>query len=421
MKDLIEIPEFSKYFREISPSDITINKEDIFYRDKYNDIINYIKVIVTYSRPNLLEEYLSPKGAVLINISPGTDIIDFIKLISMNYHLELVEFIESEIIKAPEKFLKIFNQVLETIGENSWRGEDLRSKKEEMEKDPTENEEKSDRRILLINQQLSFKSILEKSNLLEIFFNAQRETNFNFLNSNIILIWINYDIQNVVKNSSKLYNSFDLFTKISLMNKIERETVCRDFLEQNPRIVFDINAIVNFTDNWEVRDLKQLFKVGIFKHYLNSELNEKSNEITPILMDLIDSGEFLPSYLPKIIKNQQIEEDREEERPIMGNLSKLDKWDENNIKNLNDYLTHIQESRVSEFMLEQLYENAAFLNYIELNIIIDKIDKKEPLEDNDRKLLAKYPFILNDAPTKAHINLEKAKKRVDSIKQAFGK
>ena len=72
-------------------------------------------------------------------------------------------------------------------------------------------------------------------------------------------------------------------------------------------------------------------------------------------------------------------------------------------------------------MLNQLYENAAYKNYNELILIIDKIQKKEPLEENDRRLLANYPFILNDPPNKAQIHLEKAKKRVDSIKQAFGK
>jgi hypothetical protein len=72
-------------------------------------------------------------------------------------------------------------------------------------------------------------------------------------------------------------------------------------------------------------------------------------------------------------------------------------------------------------MLNQLYEDAAFKNYREIILIIDKLDKNEPLEKNDRKLLADYPFILNDPPNMALINLEKAKKRVDRIKQAFGK
>ena len=72
-------------------------------------------------------------------------------------------------------------------------------------------------------------------------------------------------------------------------------------------------------------------------------------------------------------------------------------------------------------MLNQLYENAASKNYTELVLIIDKLAKKEPLEENEMKMIAKYPFILNDSPNRAQINLEKAKKRVDLIKQAFGK
>ena len=78
---------------------------------------------------------------------------------------------------------------------------------------------------------------------------------------------------------------------------------------------------------------------------------------------------------------------------------------------------------ISKFqqVLNQLYENAASKNYSELLIIIDKLNKKEVLEDNERRLLAKYPFILNDSPNMALINLEKAKKRVDLIKRAFGK
>ena len=72
-------------------------------------------------------------------------------------------------------------------------------------------------------------------------------------------------------------------------------------------------------------------------------------------------------------------------------------------------------------MLSQLYENAASKNYSELLLVIDKLNKKEPIEDNDSKLLAKYAFVLNDTPSRAQINLEKAKKRVDLIKLAFGK
>ncbi|KKK41631.1 MAG: hypothetical protein Lokiarch_41200, partial [Candidatus Lokiarchaeum sp. GC14_75] len=64
MNDLKDIPGFTKYFRVISPSEISINKENIFYRDKYNDIINYIKTMITFHENNSLIEYFRPKGAI---------------------------------------------------------------------------------------------------------------------------------------------------------------------------------------------------------------------------------------------------------------------------------------------------------------------------------------------------------------------
>jgi hypothetical protein len=86
-----------------------------------------------------------------------------------------------------------------------------------------------------------------------------------------------------------------------------------------------------------------------------------------------------------------------------------------------EVLNQIKEERFSEFMLNQLYENAVSKNYSELLLIIDKLNKQERLEENDRKLLAKYAFVLNDSPKMAQINLEKAKKRIDNLKRAFGK
>ena len=94
---------------------------------------------------------------------------------------------------------------------------------------------------------------------------------------------------------------------------------------------------------------------------------------------------------------------------------------ENDIINKNNIINDIKSQNVSQFMLEQLYENAASKNYTELILIIDKLNKKEVLEENDRKIIAKYPFILNDNANRAQINLEKAKKRIDLLSQAFGK
>ena len=420
MKDLNDIPEFSKYFRVISPSDIEVNKGDIFYRDKYNDIINYIKAMSTFNSDNPLNEYISPKGTILINVNPGTDISEFLKLISMNYSLDLIEFNDHEIRNAPDKFIESFLQILKSIRDAF----DVEAE-EKSEEDNNDNLDDSDtpveKKLLIINQQSNFRTILSESNLLEVFTTSEKEAYSNFLQSNIILIWINYDIRDVIEISSKVYEVFDIFIKISLLDKIERETILRDFLEKNSKIVFDVDALVNYTDNWEVNDIKQLVKVGIFKHFLNSELNETSNEITHILLNLIETGEFLPSIKSKIPHDIQNGEEGKENKHFIQNITKIEEESFKKTNNIDDYIKSIRESRPSEFMLNQLYENAAFSNYNELLLIIDKIDKKEPLEENDRKILAEYPFILTEIPKRAEIKLEKAKKRVDRIKQAFGK
>ena len=84
-------------------------------------------------------------------------------------------------------------------------------------------------------------------------------------------------------------------------------------------------------------------------------------------------------------------------------------------------INKIKSQRISDFMVTQLYEDAASEKYTELVILLDKIKKQEALEEYDKKLLAEYSFILNDPPNIALIALEKAKKRIDNIKKVFGK
>jgi len=424
MNDLSKIPEFLKYFRLISPSEIDINKENIFYRDKYNDIINYIKVMLTKSDDMVIQEYVKPKGALLININLGTDIIDFIKLISSNYYLDLIELDYKEIMKSQNKFLNNFNSIITSLGMASKSEKELETGNTEKDKPDQTNYEKNDnKKLIIINQQKKLTKILQGESLLQKFIDIQQNNDsyLNFLNSNMLIVWINYDLKEIADNSNQLYNIFDLFIKIPLLNEIERETILRHFLERNPKIVFDVNAIVNATVNWEVKDINQLLKVGIFKHFLNSELNETSNEITDILIDLIESGEYIPSINSKI---SEISEDIESPEEKIFNIPTMPNQKKNKqitITDVSEIVDRIRQSNTSEFMLNQLYENAASKNYNELVLIIDKLNKNEPLEDNDRKLLARYPFILNDSPSRAQINLEKAKKRMDHIKQAFGK
>ncbi len=407
---------YNQYYRVISPSEIDIKREDIFYRDKYNDIINYIKGMLTNNEYSTIQQYLIPKGLLLININSGTDILDFLKLISKNYYLDFVELNYLEISKEPKEFFKNFNIILKQIIE------DLTSKVNNLNENKNGyddvNEKRKPNKLFLIDQLELTESLLNEKNLLKLFINTLKNYKSTFLENGIILIWINKNLDDIEQNSKYIFQVFDLFIKIPLLINGEREIVLKNFSEKNQKIVFDINQIVNYTQNWEIQEIKHLLKTAVFKHFLNSELNETSNEITAVIINLIESGEFIPSILAK---TNEIQDLHNENYKFASKIQKTQNYKKINFNELQSIQEHIQNQPISEFMLNQLYENAASKNYTELVIILDKLNKKEILEENERKLLAKYPFILNDSPSRAQINLEKAKKRMDHIKQAFGK
>ncbi len=413
--------EFFRYFSRTSPLEINIKKEEIFYRDKYNEIINYIKLCITEQLEDQeFYNYLKPKGILLINISPGTDILDFLKLISSNYYLTLFELRSQEILKNPEEFYNIFKEILFNFITEKKEKTDI---SEEIKEKKSEKEEEIKKRLILINQYKGLNKVFENRSLftsfLSFFHNNKRE--INFIDNNSILIWLNYNYEEIMENSEEINQIFDLFIKIPVINEAERETVLRNYSERNPKIVFDINAIVNETKGWEVRDLTQLLKSAIFKHLIKYDLNETSNEITDLILELIKTGEYIPVISKKVNENNLVEEVLENQQTIIQVNSKLNSLKHMDIKNVDSYINSIQEEHYSEFMLNQLYENAASKNYNELIIIIDKLNKNEPIEENDRKILAKFPFILNESPNIAQINLEKAKKRIDLMRQGFGK
>ncbi len=422
----------SRYFRKFNPSDIVVNKEDLFYRDKFNEILNYIKTLLTNTEDIEFTKYFVLKGALLVNVNEGTDILEFFKLIANNYYLDYYELNLTEVIKDPEDFYKTYFSFLTTLSNKTKTESGKQGRKSSPSKDEEDSyENKKEKKVesaekkalVLINEDNYFKRISNNKNLLQEFvFNfLNNYSDKNFIDRNMLLVWINYDYKDIVEISNDLFRIFDILIKVTMLNKAERETILKAFCEKNPKIAFDVNLLVNKTENWEIKDIKQLLKLGVFRHFIGAELNEVSNEITDKLLELIDSGEFL---VPKIVKevnatvlsNQESEAKSSKPGPM-----------KNSDVNRDDAVTKetiidsIKKEGVSEFMLNQFYENAAFKNYNELLLIIDKLNKKEVLEENDRKLLSKYPFVLNDTPAKAQLYLEKAKKRVDLMTQSFGK
>ncbi len=332
------------------------------------------------------------------------------KVISKNYYLDFIEINANEIHRTPDKFIDDLNKKLEVLSSN------------ERETEKNTLSEKTNKKIIVIHQSKNIKRILEGRSLLSSFLDHWHDKFelMSYKEKNVILAWIITEYQEFIDNSIDLYKAFDLFINIPILSNIEREAILREISEKNPRISFDINSIVAHTNNWEVVNLKQLIKIAILKHFLNSDLNETSNEITPIILNLIESGEFIPDFIPYHVKNgnnneifEKLSASKKDPRLNGTYLSPSVRFD--------DLIKTIQNQGYSEFMLNQLYENAASKNYTEIMLIIDKLKKNEPIEENDRKILARYPFILNDTPGKAHLNLEKAKKRVDLIRLAFGK
>ncbi|MFX1353091.1 MAG: hypothetical protein ACFFGP_03945, partial [Promethearchaeota archaeon] len=238
MKSLENKLNEKKYYRVISPSDIHIEREDIFYRDKYNDIMNYFKALLTSDDFSEIRQYVQPKGLLLVNMQPGTDIIDYLKLISKNYNLDFIDLDYFEILKSPIEFMNSFNLIFQEIFEKTKDKDQLQNESKtypESFDDHLENFKP--KRLILINQSELPENLFEGRSLLNLFLTYQKNYNPNYIKNGIILIWLNENLREIRENSKYIYQLFDLFIKIPLLDFKERELVLRNFLEKNPKIV----------------------------------------------------------------------------------------------------------------------------------------------------------------------------------------
>ena len=98
--------------------------------------------------------------------------------------------------------------------------------------------------MLVIDQQ-KFSSInLNGKNLLELFM-VSYKNRANLVKDGIIVIWINNTMKEIKNGSQLIFDVFDLFIKVPILEKAERETIFRAFSEKNPKIVFDIKTLVD--------------------------------------------------------------------------------------------------------------------------------------------------------------------------------
>ncbi len=398
-----------RYFKKISPLEIQIDKEEIFLRSKYDDIINYIKICVSEGGNEELYKIIKPSGKLLINVNPGSDIVDYIKLIAKNFQLGILVLDETTIQNNVEQFLSDLSNFR------------IEEEKVETETPSEEVDEKTEDNarfwILLIEQKGILNEVFKETNALRKFLENFSSVfiPINFLEYNSVFIWICYNFVELPLVSNEIFEFFDLLVNVPILSDLERENYLRSLLEKYSNISFDLHRIVEITQNWEVLDIRNFVRIGILKHFINSDLNAKSNEISEALIMTLDDNEFIPSMKPFQHGSEYLSS--------RGDFQNSQKWEtqEDFKGKRQSILEEIDQERYSDFMEDQLYESAASKNYNELVLIIDKLTNKEVLEENDRKILSEYPFILNESPEKAQLKLEKGKKRIEQIKQFFEK
>ena len=422
--------DFLKYVHISGPLDLKVKREEVFYRDCFSDIIDYIKFILNPEAFSSKFDFIVIKGSILINSFYGTDVTDYLKLLSKTYTLNHIELNFSEIYKSPDNFITKFPAIIRYLS-NKYK--DAKKLEEDL---------KEDKKI--IERALVYLVVIDDNE--EVFKRTQNGLDYdlferlyyemkigleslNFIENGIILIGINHN-ENFLRQSSLKY--FDFYLKIPELTENQRKLILeklQEKLAENWSI--DVNRIATLTEGWEVEDLRNLINIAIIRNA--SKLENSSEDLTELIENIIENGEYLPAHLItsslvrrtsklKNINKIPIQfQNQDQQIAQRGSMREITDKVVQSEGILQKEIEKIKSQRISDFMVMQLYEEAASEKYTELIILLDKIKKEEPLEDYDKKLIAEYSFILNDPPNIALISLEKAKKRIDNIKKAFGK
>ncbi len=420
-----------KYLIIRNPLDLQIERKDIFYRESYSEIIDYIKFLLSSEAVSSETKIKKIKGSILIDAPYGSDILGYIKLIAKTFTLKFVKLNFPEIRKSPNDFILNFPNIFDNLAKIY--GGAKKVEQEVKEKDKTI--ERALKFIFVAENQQELFQRTQKDIHFDLFEHLYYELknkmeNINFIENGIIFIGINHQENTLCQASFKL---FDFYLKIPTITENERIIILEKISEEiSANQTFNVDKIASLTEGWEVNDIRELIKIAYLRNV--AKLDDCVNDITELTEKIIDRGEFIPSYLISLnfiqnklgtfqtSLNSSIHQSINQNRKFNIELSKEEYSKIPELESqLRAEIEKIRSQRISNFMVQQLYEDAASENYTELLVILDKMKKKEPLEDYDRKLLAEYSFILNDPPNIALILLEKAKKRIDNIKKAFGK
>ncbi|MCJ7647600.1 MAG: hypothetical protein MUP85_03205, partial [Candidatus Lokiarchaeota archaeon] len=132
-------------------------------------------------------------------INNGTDIIEFLKFISTNYNLNIVQFNIDKILETPQEFYANFNLIIEEI---------FRSNAEDTEKLSEKYDEVNKiKRIVLVEQVIELDS--QDKSLLRIFLNyfLKKSSDYSFIDQQTLLFWVSHNIDEINKNSQEVFRS----------------------------------------------------------------------------------------------------------------------------------------------------------------------------------------------------------------------
>ena len=109
-----------------NPLDLQIERKDIFYRESYSEIIDYIKFLLSYEAVSSETKIKKIKGSILIDAPYGSDILGYIKLIAKTFTLKFVKLNFPEIRKSPNDFILNFPNIFDNLAKiyreamNTW-------------------------------------------------------------------------------------------------------------------------------------------------------------------------------------------------------------------------------------------------------------------------------------------------------------
>nr|MDO8110232.1 hypothetical protein [Candidatus Sigynarchaeota archaeon] len=209
----------------------------------------------------------------------------------------------------------------------------------------------------------------------------------------------------------RLLNSIDFMVDMDVPTREEREFYLKHLFEPEASVNFAM--ITDEMDEWTWGDIESFAKHAMIQKQ-SMEMKELS---TKFLLDALHGENGLDRFDPPSVKLQKglsrskIDDDEprgttstaaKKEPPIMANAS----------------IPASSPGRPDDPFKELLWQSAAEQDYDALIRTLDHLEKGVYVQE-DRSLLFRYPFLLEDEVLVAKRKLEAAKNKIDMIKKHF--